>query len=671
MSNRFHTVLFAAMVLALAAIAPPAAASHDVIPARVAGPDRVDTAAAVAELAHPNGASTALLARADHWPDALAGVPLAGVLGAPILLTNTSDVPAATSQVLARLGVDNIVLLGGPGAITPGVEQALARNYAVERIWGSTHYGTAAAVARAVAARGDIGATPGGMRSAFLASGATFPDALAAGAPAALGPNRMPILLSAPNALPPETTAALDDLPIEQVLIVGGTAAISEAVDQQLEGRGLNVVRLAGATRTQTAAEIADFAVDILPATPEVVHIARSDAFPDALSAGPLAASLGGPLLLTQDTDQLGAAAAQWLAARCAEVRVVRAVGGSLAVTPAVLNEAEQAAQSCHPGGDQPVNLTQSCTHEERGVTVNVRYPQGWHANDPAVQACTAFDPEPFTLQPNTQIPRDLAVLLFVEPLGFDQAVNPTGLRVDEQRSLTVDGRRAVRQVVTTTGEGLGPAGQQATRYVIDGGTDRSILATTWNVAGNDYGENVQVLDAMAGAFDIQAAPDGDDGGDGGLDGDDVLSPDIDTQPDLAEASGPMVSVTDVRLGRHNGFDRLVFEIGGEGQAGWDVRYVDEATSAGSGRPIDVEGDAILQVSLRNIALPPNAPAGVEPWDGPDRLGLPGSGPIAEVVEDTVFEGRHTFFVGVTEKVPFQVHRLGTPQRVVVDVAAA
>ncbi len=33
----------------------------------------------------------------------------------------------------------------------------------------------------------------------------------------------------------------------------------------------------------------------------------------------------------------------------------------------------------------------------------------------------------------------------------------------------------------------------------------------------------------MAGTFDIQPAADGDDGGDGGLDGDDVLSPGIDT----------------------------------------------------------------------------------------------------------------------------------------------
>ena len=351
------------------------------------------------------------------------------------------------------------------------------------------------------------------------------------------------------------------------------------------------------------------------------------------------------------------------------DVSGISQAGGARVIQWPPNGQANQRWKGIDDGG-QPANLTQSCTHRERDVTVAVTYPQGWHVNDPSVQGCTAFDPEPSTLQPGTELPRDLAVLLIVEPVGFNQASDPTTLRVDEQRPLTIDGRRAVRQVVTTTGEGLGPPGQQATRYVIDGGTDRSILASTWNVAGNNYGENVQVLDAMAKAFDIQAAADGGDGGDGGLDGDDVLSPGIDTQPDVADASGPMVSVTDVRLGRHNGFDRMVLEIGGEGQAGWDVRYVDEARAAGSGSVIDVEGDAILQVSLRNIALPPDAPAGVEPWEGPDRLALPGSGPIAGVVEDTVFEGVHTFYVGVADTVPFQVHRLGSPQRVIVDVAA-
>ncbi len=317
--------------------------------------------------------------------------------------------------------------------------------------------------------------------------------------------------------------------------------------------------------------------------------------------------------------------------------------------------------------GDRPVTLTQSCLHRERGVTVTVRYPEGWHANDPSVQPCSAFDPEPFSVDPGTEFPRHLAVVLLVEPRGFDDASAPTGLRVERERRLTIDRQAAVRQEVVTTGEGLGPAGQEATRYVIDGGPNRSIIASTYNVEGNDYARSVEVLDAMADALAIE--PRGDD--DGRLDADDVLMRDIDAEPEVGEASRPMVSVTDVRLGRHNGFDRIVFEIGGEGQAGWDVRYVDEARAAGSGFPIDVDGEAILRVRLDNIALPPDAPAGVEPWDGPERLRLEGAGPVAEVIEDKVYEGVQTFFVGVTDATPFQVNRLQSPQRVVVDVAAS
>ncbi len=155
------------------------------------------------------------------------------------------------------------------------------------------------------------------------------------------------------------------------------------------------------------------------------------------------------------------------------------------------------------------------------------------------------------------------------------------------------------------------------------------------------------------------------------LDGSDVLGPGIDAGPKVADGARPSVSVTDVRTGRHNGFDRVVFEIGGQGQAGWDIRYVDQARAAGSGRLIDVGGDAVLQVSLTNVALPQDAPAGVEPWHGPERLQLPGTGPIVEVVEDTIFEGVQTFFVGMTDRVPFQVNRFDSPQRVVLDVAAS
>jgi hypothetical protein len=53
-----------------------------------------------------------------------------------------------------------------------------------------------------------------------------------------------------------------------------------------------------------------------------------------------------------------------------------------------------------------------------------------------------------------------------------------------------------------------------------------------------------------------------------------------DIEPDTAQAStDAAVTVSDIRIGGHDGFDRVVFEVGGTGTPGWDVRYVDAASS--------------------------------------------------------------------------------------------
>lgn len=138
---------------------------------------------------------------------------------------------------------------------------------------------------------------------------------------------------------------------------------------------------------------------------------------------------------------------------------------------------------------------------------------------------------------------------------------------------------------------------------------------------------------------------------------------------EVAGAGAPVV-VTDVRLGAHPGFDRIVFEVAGEGEAGWRIGYTDDPRAQGSGAPIEVPGDAVLGMTLTNVALPGDAPDGVQPWDGPDRQQLPGASTLQALVEDTVFEGHHTFFAGLDAERPFAVSRLSSPQRIVVDVLA-
>jgi hypothetical protein len=139
------------------------------------------------------------------------------------------------------------------------------------------------------------------------------------------------------------------------------------------------------------------------------------------------------------------------------------------------------------------------------------------------------------------------------------------------------------------------------------------------------------------------------------------------TEPDTEDASADaQVTVRDIRTGRHDGFDRVVFEVGGTGTPGWDVRYVDQASSQGSGDPVEVAGDAVLQVTITGAGLPTDT--GVTEFDGPSPLPGAGTETVTEVVFDHTFEGTTVAFVGTTAEVPFRVYALSDPQRVVVEV---
>lgn len=140
-----------------------------------------------------------------------------------------------------------------------------------------------------------------------------------------------------------------------------------------------------------------------------------------------------------------------------------------------------------------------------------------------------------------------------------------------------------------------------------------------------------------------------------------------DVDESATEGSGPPVTLTDVRLGAHDGFDRIVFELAGEGQAGWQIGYTGAPRSQGSGQPVDVPGHAVLGITLTNIALPGDAVPGAQPWE-PGSLRVHESAVLDTVVTDTLFEGRYAFFAGLDEQRPFAVGQLSSPQRIVVDL---
>jgi hypothetical protein len=211
-------------------------------------------------------------------------------------------------------------------------------------------------------------------------------------------------------------------------------------------------------------------------------------------------------------------------------------------------------------------------------------------------------------------------------------------------------GLLALAFALSACGDGGGGAAPSASSPVTSPASSPASPSTTAG-SGTDDGSSGE------------APPDTPDDGTGGA----AQFP-ANTEPDTGEASeDALLSVTAIRIGRHDGFDRVVFEADGTGTPGWDVRYVDGANSQGSGDDIEVAGEAVLQVTVTGVGIP--ADTGVEEYAGPDRLSAGDAEVVTEVVWDSTFEGTTVSFIGVTEQTPFRVYLLEDPARVVVEVA--
>ena len=128
--------------------------------------------------------------------------------------------------------------------------------------------------------------------------------------------------------------------------------------------------------------------------------------------------------------------------------------------------------------------------------------------------------------------------------------------------------------------------------------------------------------------------------------------------------------LTDVTVGSHEGYDRVVFTFDGE-LPGYDIGYVDgPVTQDGSGDPIEVGGTNAISVRMSPASGARLDGEQVEmTYDGPDRVEGPGN-PVAEVVRAGDFEAQITWAIGVDGEQPFKVSTLTGPTRIVVDVAA-
>ena len=231
--------------------------------------------------------------------------------------TLRSKYALASQRGLAGVGIWTL----GYDRGVAGFWDAIVASFGTVRKAGADRYATAAAIA--------ADAFAPGVEVAYVATGAAFPDALAAAA--AAGAASAPVLLVTSTTVPAATAAELSRLTPARIVVVGGPGAVSDTVLAALAAFAPGgATRVAGADRYGTAAALSAVT---FPSGAPVVYLTTGLNFADAVSAAPAAARDGGPILLARPDALPDVTLAELI--RLAPASVVL-VGGTGALSDAI-----------------------------------------------------------------------------------------------------------------------------------------------------------------------------------------------------------------------------------------------------------------------------------------------------------------------------------------------
>jgi putative cell wall-binding protein len=304
---------------------PVVAYRPNVAPA-LAGPDRYATAVAISQDSYPaaGSAKTVVVTSGEDFPDALSAAPAAVKLGGPLLLTLHDRLLPSVAAEVQRLGPQHIVIVGGPAAVGAAVLTALTKIAPTVRISGATRYDTSLAVAKYAFGTSNV-------PSVFFATGTQFADALSAGAYA--GAAGMPVLLVPGNAAtaPAPLLAWMKNARTTDLHIVGGYAAITQAVAMDIEdagGDGALIYQGDDRFGTNVQVNYSNGGVNFY-ASADTAFLASGLNYPDALAGAAAAGKAHLPLYLVKT----GCTPAETVTImRSTGIATVRPLGGASAV---------------------------------------------------------------------------------------------------------------------------------------------------------------------------------------------------------------------------------------------------------------------------------------------------------------------------------------------------
>jgi lactocepin len=319
------------------------AAPDGYVPEPVEGANRIATAIAASQEAFPKGLcsgpdgdKTVVIATAYNFPDALGGAALAGAYEGALLLTEPGALPTSVAEEIVRLGADRAFVVGGTAAVSDNVYLALKTKLGAEgatRLEGADRYATANLIAKT--AMEVLASTGRWTHTCFVTTGGSFPDALSAGPLASS--KGWPLFLADERGLGAEALGLMETFEMRDVYILGGTAVVSQEVEDALVAAGYTVVRLAGSDRYETAYKVAlESARQGL--SWDGVALATGEDFPDALAGGVMQGATGSMVLLT-GSDSLDGWARKALAEHDRYVMSVRYLGGNAAISQGVRDQ--------------------------------------------------------------------------------------------------------------------------------------------------------------------------------------------------------------------------------------------------------------------------------------------------------------------------------------------
>lgn len=130
-------------------------------------------------------------------------------------------------------------------------------------------------------------------------------------------------------------------------------------------------------------------------------------------------------------------------------------------------------------------------------------------------------------------------------------------------------------------------------------------------------------------------------------------------------ASVSAAQLVNIRIGRHDTYDRVVLDLCGPRPA-THYQFVPRLVEDPSGRPVVVPGNVFLQVTAQPAAA--HDPAGNPTYHGPRTFPTPSLRNVRAVALTGDFEAVLSVGLGLDHASWVKVFTLGSPTRVVIDV---